>query len=71
MKSPLMRLLSSGAEPIETGRQRLVEAAVEEKFGQTNGKFYRNGEIHEEPSEIHNEEYQRRIWDVCTKYSGL
>lgn len=60
-----------GTKPVNVGRDRVLEVALDDKFAKSNGKFYKEGKVQEEPAAVLNTNNQKQIWDLCVKYSGM
>lgn len=53
------------------GGELVRKMVTEKEYWMTNGKFYMDGKLHEEPADVLNKANQEAIWSLCEKYTGF
>lgn len=58
-------------EPIDVGVRWMVDMVESDRYLEKTGLFYGEGEVTDQSEDVLNEDNQKKIWNICVKYSQL
>lgn len=49
----------------------VLDLATRDKYKSSNGVFYNRYTVQDEPQDVVDASNQAKLWEICSKYSGL